>query len=617
LGKLDLKRYALAILATVVALFLRRLLTPLLGENNPYHTMWLAIVFSAWYCGLGPSIVTAVGGMLGVWYWFLPPFHSLAIQNKADIFGAIWFLVFSGVIIALGQANRRVPLIQSRLAAIVDSSDDAIISKNLDGVITSWNGGAERIFGWTEEETIGKSITLIIPPELRDEETGILKRLRAGQRIDHFETVRVTKSKDRLNVSLTISPIRDARGRILGASKIARDITANKQVAERLRSSQEEVRKSAERFQAFFHSAAVGAARVDVETGRFLEVNDTFCRMTGYERYELLAMTVLDITHPDDKAVTLEHQKLKLRDPNHNFELDKRYVRKDGQTIWVCVAINLVASEGDPPYYVSVVIDITDRKKAEEGLQESEERLRKRVFERTLELQQKNEELRNLSARLQQIRDEERRALARELHDSTGQSLAILAMNLDELKRKVDQISPDIAELAVQNKVVVDEISTELRTISYLLHPPLLDEIGLEAALRWYAEGLAERSNITVNLELNLGNGAGRLSPELETALFRIVQECLSNIHRHSGSPTATMRLRASSDKIILEVIDQGAGMPPEKLDQIAAGRLPGVGLRGMRERIQSFHGDLDVLSGANGTTIKVVIPIGARPASN
>jgi PAS domain S-box-containing protein len=611
------KRYALAILATVVALFLRRLLTPLLGENNPYHTMWLAIVFSAWYCGLGPSIVTAVSGMLGVWYWFLPPVGSLAIQNKAEIFGAIWFLIFSGVIIALGEANRRVPLIQSKLAAIVDSSDDAIISKNLDGVITSWNGGAVRIFGWTEEEAIGKSITLIIPPELRSEETRILERLKAGERIDHFETVRVTKSGDRLNVSLTISPLRNPGGRIVGASKVARDVTAYKQAAEKLRSSQEQIRESAERFQAFFHSAAVGAARADVETGRFLEVNDTFCRMTGYGRDELQAMTFLDITHPDDKGVTVEHQRLKLRDPNHNYELDKRYVRKDGQTIWVRVAINLVASERDTPYYVGVVIDITDRKKAEEYLRESEKRLRERVLERTLELQQRNEELRNLSARLQQIRDEERRALARELHDSTGQSLAVLSMNLDVLKRKVDQSSPDIAALAMQNKVIVDQISTELRTISYLLHPPLLDEIGLEAALRWYAEGLAERSKITMNLKLNLGNGAGRLSPDLETALFRIVQECLTNIHRHSGSPTATIRLRSSSDKIILEVIDQGAGMPPEKLDQIAAGRLPGVGLRGMRERIQGFHGELDVLSGANGTTIRVVMPMGPGPASN
>jgi PAS domain S-box-containing protein len=121
-----------------------------------------------------------------------------------------------------------------------------------------------------------------------------------------------------------------------------------------LRSSQEQIRESAERFQAFFHSAAVGAARADVETGRFLEVNDTFCRMTGYGRDELQAMTFLDITHPDDKGVTVEHQRLKLRDPNHNYELDKRYVRKDGQTIWVRVAI-LAARR---PQYVCVRLRI-------------------------------------------------------------------------------------------------------------------------------------------------------------------------------------------------------------------------------------------------------------------
>ena len=120
----------------------------------------------------------------------------------------------------------------------MESSDDAIISKNLDGIVQSWNAGAERIFGFTEQETVGRSITIIIPPELHDEETQILQRLRNGERIEHFETIRMTKTGARLNVSLTISPIRNSKGQIIGASKIARDITARKQVEEALRESQ-------------------------------------------------------------------------------------------------------------------------------------------------------------------------------------------------------------------------------------------------------------------------------------------------------------------------------------------------------------------------------------------
>ena len=125
-------RYAVAILATAVALFARQLLTPLYGSQNPYHTVWLAIAFSAWYCGLGPSIVTALLGSLGVWYWFIPPLHSFAMHNRSDLFGALGFMVFSSAIIALGESNRRGYVARSRLAAIVQSSDDAIISKDLD-----------------------------------------------------------------------------------------------------------------------------------------------------------------------------------------------------------------------------------------------------------------------------------------------------------------------------------------------------------------------------------------------------------------------------------------------------------------------------------------------------
>ena len=196
-----LTRYAQAILASVAAIYLRYLLLPLLGEANPYHTVWLAVVFSAWYCGLGPSIASTLISSLGVWYWFLSPVHSLAIKDRTQVFGLLGFLCFSACIIALGESHRRASASRFRLAAMVDSSEDAIISKDLDGIIMSWNRGAQRLFGWSPEEAIGRPVTIMVPAELHDEEARLLHRLREGDCVVGFETVRVTKTGQRFERS--------------------------------------------------------------------------------------------------------------------------------------------------------------------------------------------------------------------------------------------------------------------------------------------------------------------------------------------------------------------------------------------------------------------------------
>src|SRR5580692_11489696 len=373
------------------------------------------------------------------------------------------------------KADRAIGL----LAAIVDSSEDAIVSKTLDGIITSWNASAERLFGYAASEAIGQHISLIIPIDRLNEETVIIERIRKGIRIEHFDTVRVRKDKTSFDISLTISPIRDASGRIIGASKIARDITQRKQIERALRESE--------------------------------------------ERYRTLA-------------------------------------------------------------------DALDTQ----------------VQFRTQELERRNSELRELSGLLLESQDAERRRIARELHDSAGQTLTALDLQLARIGEEAKKDSALAKE--VQNaEELVQHLARELRTTSYLLHPPLLDETGISSALSWYVQGLVERSSLEIDLQVP--DNFGRLPSEMEIVIFRLVQECLTNIHRHSGSKTALIRVEHEQDTIRVKVEDHGKGMSPERLAAIQS-QGTGVGIRGMRERVRHLRGDLVIESNGSGTKICATLPL-------
>jgi two-component system, NarL family, sensor kinase len=220
--------------------------------------------------------------------------------------------------------------------------------------------------------------------------------------------------------------------------------------------------------------------------------------------------------------------------------------------------------------------------------------------------------LRELSGRLLQLQDEERRHIARGLHDSAGQILAALSMQLTRLAED-SQSAVDSVKVIKECLGLVSELSSEVRTISHLLHPPLLDEVGLSSALRLYLEGFAERSKIKVDLEIP--DDFGRLSRDLETAVFRVVQECLTNIHRHSGSAVAKVQVSRSDTDLRIEVQDEGKGISPEKrLEMEVAGRA-GVGIRGMRERIHQLGGTFEIGSDGVGRGVTVVarLPIDKR----
>jgi len=257
-----------------------------------------------------------------------------------------------------------------RLAAIVESSEDAIISKTLDAIITSWNAGAQRIFGYTEEEAVGQPITLLIPPERRDEENRILARLRAGERIEHFETVRVTKTGKRVNVSLSISPIRDSSGKIAGFSKIARDITDRKL-------AEQELARVNQRLHLAIESGSAGVWDYDVKSGKHVWSGKAQAQLgltpqeTSGSPEEFWAAV-----HADDRE-RLQRALQVARDTHEEFADDFRVVWRDGTTHWLRSRGRCYyAADGEPERMLGISIDITESKQAEQSLRDSEQRLR-------------------------------------------------------------------------------------------------------------------------------------------------------------------------------------------------------------------------------------------------
>lgn len=229
-----------------------------------------------------------------------------------------------------------------------------------------------------------------------------------------------------------------------------------------------------------------------------------------------------------------------------------------------------------------------------------------RVF---AELYRKSRQLEMLNESIIRLQDEERKRIARELHDSVGQLLAAISMNNSFVEAERYRLSPDAAKRITENNRMVEEITREIRTISHLLHPPLLDEAGLASALRCYVEGFSERSRIDVKLEMP--SELPRLPEEIELSIFRIVQECLTNVHRHAGSPTAAIRIVQEDSLVRVDIEDNGKGISGEKQLAFGAKAQTGIGIRGMRERLRQLNGTLEVGSNGCGTRVTATIPIG------
>jgi signal transduction histidine kinase len=248
--------------------------------------------------------------------------------------------------------------------------------------------------------------------------------------------------------------------------------------------------------------------------------------------------------------------------------------------------------------------EVADRERLQQELAD-------RVKQRTRELEQAQDQLRGLSQRLLQMQDEERRRIAYELHDSTGQLLAALAINVGLLERHKDTFASQYSNLISENSSLVQRLLTEVRALSYTLHPPTLEVMGVASALQWYVEQFGERARIQVQLDIQ--KDLGRLPRKIEIAIFRIVQESLANVHRHSRSGTATVRVSRSSTEVLAEVSDRGTGISPEQQLSLSSGVGPGVGISGMRERTRELDGNFAVRSDGSGTTVLVSFPLNQK----
>jgi PAS domain S-box-containing protein len=370
------------------------------------------------------------------------------------------------------------------------------------------------------------------------------------------------------------------------------------------------LRQTEERFRLFVEEAVQDYAIFVLDPeGRVATWNIGAERIKGYQPSEIIGRHFSCFYTEEDVRAGKPARNLEVAAREGRVEDEGWRVRKDGSRFWADVVITTLRDDaGKLVGFGKVTRDRTERMLADRALKEAQANLRN-----------SEKSLRDLSLHLLRTQDEERRRIGREMHDSLGQYLSVLKMKLDSIGLSSQswsetRIKKEIAECSR----FADECVKEVRTISYLLYPPLLEEMGLKSATLWYLEGFTKRSGIKTSFDAP--DDFGRLPNDVELVLFRVLQESLTNVHRHSGSPTAEIRLQRTGEAVVLTVADHGKGMPAalfEEHNRDWLGAL-GVGLRGMNERLQQLGGRIEIVSSEAGTVVRGIIPVSEqRPADS
>jgi PAS domain S-box-containing protein len=470
-----------------------------------------------------------------------------------------------------------------RHAAVIESSDDAIASGTLDGIIVSWNTGAQKIYGYTEAEAVGKPISMLVPPELPDEENKILETLKSGDRIEHFETVRVTKTGRRINVSLTISPIKDSTGRTVGISGIARDITERKRAEEALAEVNRTLLAQAASLQAreellrvFVKNVPAAVAMLDRDM-RYLQVSDRWCSDNSVEASELLGHSRELSPKMPDRWKEVNRRALQ----GETLRADEDRWESEGSTRWARWEVRpWRADDGTVGGILIFAEDITRRKEMEETLSD-------------------------MTRKLIESQEQERARIGRELHDDINQRLAMLSLELEQLQENPSEIQPRVKELRRQ----MAEVSNDVQALSHDLHSSKLEYLGVVAGMKSWCKEFAERQKMEIDFRSDVSS---ILPLAVGRSLFRVLQEALHNAVKHSGVKRVEVQLREESGEIHLIVSDSGRGFDVEAAKQ---GR--GLGLTSMRERVRLVNGTIGIDSKPmGGTTIHVRVPLRSKDSS-
>jgi PAS domain S-box-containing protein len=367
------------------------------------------------------------------------------------------------------------------------------------------------------------------------------------------------------------------------------------------------LRRSEERFRLFVDAVQDYAIfMLDVQ-GHVSSWNRGAERIKGYGVSEIIGKHFSIFYPEEDIRAGKPQRELEIAAKEGRLEDEGWRLRKDGSRFWANVIITAIRNDaGRLIGFGKVTRDFTERIKANQAL-------RKEIVERTAaekRLHDSEESLRQLSVRLLQTQDDERRRIGRDLHDSVGQYLVGLKMKVDSLKSSRERGQRDDDSQLTECSQLIEETIKEVRTISYLLYPPMLEELGLKSAIPWYLEGFTKRSGIKTTFEIS--PEFDRLPGDLELALFRVLQESLTNVHRHSGSPRATVRLLTENRCVVLQIIDEGSSTQSKNGEGQAQdwkGAL-GLGLRGMNERVRQLRGTFELSSVQGGTTVTATIPI-------
>jgi PAS domain S-box-containing protein len=464
----------------------------------------------------------------------------------------------------------------SRLAAIVESSDDAIVGKDMDGTITEWSRGAERLYGYSADEVIGKPISFLLPPDCADDFPEIMQKMRLGESISHYKTAGQKKDGGRIDVSLSVSPLRDEAGKLIGAVAIAHDISQHEESA---------LRESEERFRLMADTAPalIWTSTPDKLCNYF---NMPWLEFTGRSLDSELGNGWAEGVHPEDLRRCLEIY-VQSFDRREKFRMEYRLRRHDGEYRWVLdTGVPRFNLDGSFDGYIGLGVDVTDRKRAEDSLS-------------------------TLSRKLIEAQEQERARIARELHDDTNQRLALVMIEIGQLKKDLPHATDEIHSRLDELRNATSEISTDLQALSHELHSSKLEYLGMIPAMKGLCEEFGKQHKAKV--EFSSYDLTRPVSPEVSLCLFRILQEALHNAAKHSRVGNFSVQLRETSTGIHLTVRDSGAGFDPEE-----AMKGNGLGLTSMKERLHLVKGEMSIDSQPQrGTVIHARIPFRSETDSS